>query len=474
LGGVSSPYRHRIVTIGDRNIVLTGFEGTGKTTIGRLLADRLGFRWVDTDQLVESRHGPIPDVFARRGEAAFRALERAVSQELAGYGRLVVSTGGGLMLDSDNAVLLGAGDRVFCLVAEPDTILGRIGSGAARPLLEGFDAARVEELPAARAPLYARFRQVPTDGRSPAAIVDRILAELATGPGRQPSGSMFLVGRGISHSLSPAMWNHLFAGLAIDVDYGLRDVTAEDLPGVLAEVMSGSVVAANVTMPHKAWAAGAADVRTREVESTGAANLLQLRDGRLFAANTDVVGARRLLRHRGPFEAVTVLGAGGTAAAMLQSLIGVARSVVVVNRTAATAERLATAHAHGFDHIEAAPWTSRHQATARADLLVNTTPFVDEPPVDLERLPVAAHVYDVVYRSHPTALQRHALERGNPLCDGLTHLAAQAIAALGIVGIDPRHAPRLVRGLERAAHRRVMAWGHPMASAGHTEPLPGS
>ncbi len=61
----------------DANVVLTGFMGTGKTTVGRLLADRLGFEFVDTDQLIEQRHGPIPLIFREHGEGEFRRLERA-------------------------------------------------------------------------------------------------------------------------------------------------------------------------------------------------------------------------------------------------------------------------------------------------------------------------------------------------------------------------------------------------------------
>src|SRR5690606_6565646 len=101
-----------------RNVVLTGFMGTGKTTVGRLLAERLGFEFVDTDALITERHGPIPEIFARDGEAAFRQFERALAAELAERSGLVVSTGGRLMLDPASAAALGNGAAVFCLTAE--------------------------------------------------------------------------------------------------------------------------------------------------------------------------------------------------------------------------------------------------------------------------------------------------------------------------------------------------------------------
>lgn len=119
-----------------RNVVLTGFMGTGKTTIGRLLASRLGFEFVDTDAVIVERHGSIPAIFAERGEGAFRRMERDVADELAGRRGLVVATGGRMLVDAVNAERLGGTGDVFCLVASVDTILERVdadGAAAVRP-----------------------------------------------------------------------------------------------------------------------------------------------------------------------------------------------------------------------------------------------------------------------------------------------------------------------------------------------------
>jgi shikimate kinase len=168
------------------NVVLTGFMGTGKSTVGRLLAARLGYGFVDTDTVIEERHGPIPAIFAERGEGEFRRLEREVAAELAERDGLVVSTGGRLLLDAVNAETLQRTGRVFCLAATVDTILGRVAPGGravGRPLLEGHDAReRIAALLAERADGYGAFEQVVTDGRSPADIVDEI-EELLAGPG---------------------------------------------------------------------------------------------------------------------------------------------------------------------------------------------------------------------------------------------------------------------------------------------------
>lgn len=160
-----------------RNVVLTGFMGTGKTTVGRVLAARLGAAFVDTDAVVEERHGPIPAIFADRGEAAFRDLEREVASELAQRSGLVVATGGRLMVDPVNAEQLGRTGRVICLTATPDTILERIGAQIeTRPMLAGGDArSRIESLLSERSAAYRQFVQVATDGRTVDEIVDEII-----------------------------------------------------------------------------------------------------------------------------------------------------------------------------------------------------------------------------------------------------------------------------------------------------------
>jgi len=161
-----------------RNIVLTGFMGTGKTTIGVLLAERLGLTFVDTDATIEERDGPIAEIFADRGEAAFRAMEHALAIELSASHGMVISTGGAMMLNPDNVAALTAHGDVFCLTATTDDILERVSSGAdpiVRPLLAVADPRRrIDELLRERAAAYAQFPQVDTTGQSPEHIAGEI------------------------------------------------------------------------------------------------------------------------------------------------------------------------------------------------------------------------------------------------------------------------------------------------------------
>jgi len=163
-----------------RNIVLTGFMGTGKSTIGRMLAARLGLKLIDTDALITQSHGPIPLIFEEYGESGFRDIERAVGRDLATYHGHVISTGGRFMLDEQNAELLSRDNRVFCLVADLEVIVERVlRKPERRPMLQVPNPReRVIELLEERAEGYARFESVHSDAGPPHKVVDDIVSRL--------------------------------------------------------------------------------------------------------------------------------------------------------------------------------------------------------------------------------------------------------------------------------------------------------
>ncbi len=161
------------------NIVLTGFMGTGKTTVGRVLASKLGMEFVDTDELIESRHGPIAEIFAEQGEARFRSIEKDVAEELGERTGLVIATGGRMVLEPENRDELSRNGRIFCLVATPEEIYDRVVNDDTRrdrPLLQVEDPRqRIVELLAERRDEYARFQQVATGHAEPDVIADEII-----------------------------------------------------------------------------------------------------------------------------------------------------------------------------------------------------------------------------------------------------------------------------------------------------------
>jgi shikimate kinase / 3-dehydroquinate synthase len=162
-----------------RDVFLTGFMGTGKTTVGRILAVRYGLQFLDLDEEVERRAGrSASDIFASEGEAAFRLLEAAVLRELIeGEGR-VIATGGGTLLSDRNRSLLQSDQSVICLTCGPDEIERRLGAGIDRPLLQPDPAHRIEELLEQRWTEYEGFEQVDTTGRAPEVVADDVALRL--------------------------------------------------------------------------------------------------------------------------------------------------------------------------------------------------------------------------------------------------------------------------------------------------------
>ncbi len=163
------------------HLILTGFMATGKTEVGRRLARALDRVFVDTDGLVEAEAGcAVAEVFAREGEAGFRARERKAIERACALGDAVIATGGGALVDPENRRRLFAAGPVVCLTATPEEIVRRIGDAASRPLLasaNGDRLARVRALLAERAPIYAlATHTVDTTGLEPGEVVERVRA----------------------------------------------------------------------------------------------------------------------------------------------------------------------------------------------------------------------------------------------------------------------------------------------------------
>lgn len=166
-----------------KHLVLVGLMGAGKTTVGERCAERLGRAFVDTDALVETVTGhTVSELFDRFGEPRFRQEEhRAVEDACASPEPLVISCGGGAVMDARNRATLRASGFVVWLTASPETLAGRIGPGDERPLLRGSPAIALAQLAEARADIYSAVAhaRVETEGRSITAVADAVVEEYA-------------------------------------------------------------------------------------------------------------------------------------------------------------------------------------------------------------------------------------------------------------------------------------------------------
>ena len=173
-------------------VLLIGMMGAGKSTVGRLLADRLGWPYWDSDEQVEAHTGhSVPEIFAARGEAAFRAEEAlALVEATTGDGPAVLSVAGGAVLDADNRQRIKRAGLVVWLRGSVATLARRVGSGQGRPLLSGDPEAALARLLVEREPLYEQLADlvVDVDQLDAEAAVEKIQAVLragAPGPGRE-------------------------------------------------------------------------------------------------------------------------------------------------------------------------------------------------------------------------------------------------------------------------------------------------
>ena len=164
-----------------KNIVLVGFMGTGKSTVGKVLAKKLGRALVDVDQRIEQKQNRrIADIFEKEGESAFRRLEKQTVCEVASGSDLVITTGGGAVVDADNLASLKANGIVIALEATPQTITQRVKDTRHRPLLKSNDVlGEVRRLLEQRRPYYDKADlKFATDGKTAAQVADEILAKL--------------------------------------------------------------------------------------------------------------------------------------------------------------------------------------------------------------------------------------------------------------------------------------------------------
>lgn len=167
-------------------IVLVGFMGSGKSTVGKILSEKLSVPFVDLDSVVVERAGmSIPEIFRKKGESEFRKIEReALISELLKEGSFVLSTGGGAPAYSDNMEIINRFALSFFLYADFETLYGRISEDRNRPLT-ALKKEELERLYTDRLPFYKKARfTVNTEGKTPEEVAEEIISLLSGGRDR--------------------------------------------------------------------------------------------------------------------------------------------------------------------------------------------------------------------------------------------------------------------------------------------------
>ncbi|MBU4228487.1 shikimate kinase [bacterium] len=164
-----------------KNIIITGFMGTGKSVVAQQLACKLKMEFIDMDRIIEERQGTsIADIFARYGEKYFRAQENKLVKELSQKENRVIATGGGTLLSSDNARILDQRGQIICLYADSQTIYNRVKRKNDRPLLKGENVLNeIDHLLEERKKIYANIKwKIDTTNLNIQEVTDKIIALL--------------------------------------------------------------------------------------------------------------------------------------------------------------------------------------------------------------------------------------------------------------------------------------------------------
>jgi shikimate dehydrogenase len=426
-----------------KRIVLTGFRGTGKSEIGKILASRLNLPLLDTDAQVEAKSGrSIPSIFHEDGEERFRIMEREIIASLP-PDNVIISTGGGAVIDPKNMEHLRRQSVLVLLIADIEAIEQRLAKSPRPPLTSLPLREEISTLMDRRRQHYYASADfcVDTSETTPEVAADKVLHFLNEGKssltqrttalqffktGRIPplalqklenvligknrdpqTRIMGVAGYPCAHSKSPALFNALFEQYGLNYHYTwFEDPEIAEIMKIARCVDAKGL---SVTIPFKTDVMEYVDeVDEHASQPIGAVNTVVFACGTAIGYNTDWLGVRKPLVHMKGTKAV-LLGAGGVAAAAAYALVDLDMDVTILNRTPATAKTLANRFG-----CKSAEWDAFDRI--KPDLVVNATPLGMEPdtrsPLREDQILPDMTVYDLVYTPPETPLIQAARKKG--------------------------------------------------------------
>lgn len=417
------------------NIVLIGMRGSGKSTTGKILAEKLKRDPVEMDELIAQRAGlSIAEIVARHGWGKFRDAEAEIAKEVAGLDNRIIVTGGGVVTREENIRELKRNGILVWLDAGADELARRIGRDTTRPPLvsgrtPGDD---IEMTLKERLPLYQKAADltVSTENKTPEAIAGEIIGSLLT-RGINPVSDgktkiCCVVGDPVAHSFSPLIHNAGHKALGLDFIY--VPFRAANLKQALDNIRALGIHGASVTTPHKATVVRHLDSIDDAAREIGAVNTIVNDNGRLNGYNTDCAAAIKALEETIALKGkkAVLVGAGGAASAIAFGLKKKGMELVILDQTVGKARKLAR-----LVNAEASGGLEQLTLVSTADILINATsvgmwPEIDKSIIPEELLHNRLTVFDIVYNPGETKLLRDAREKGSAIIYGYRMFLYQA------------------------------------------------
>lgn len=415
-----------------KNIVLIGMRGSGKTTIAKLLSKKLNKAYLELDNVLVKKMGlSIPKIVEKYGWDYFREKESEIVNEIPLEESVIISTGGGAILNPENIKALKTNGVLIYLDTGIKTLSKRVGTDSNRPSLTNKDNLEDElkEVLRKREDIYKKAADliIKTDSLTAEQTAEKIISLLE----RNIQKICLVIGDPVNHSLSPLMHNAGYKALRIGDKfiYKKTRVKIEDLKKFINSIRSLQIRGVSLTMPHKLKVMQYLDYIDAIAAKIGAVNTIVNDDGVYKGYNTDWLGIIT------PLEKITnlygkkvaILGAGGAAKAAVFGFTKMGARVTIFNRSLDKAKSLADEFLCDFAGFE------NLAEIKNMDIIFNATALGMKPDVNKSPLPkhfIEKHhiIFDAIYSPYQTRLLKDAKEKGATIIHGIEMLLYQGTA----------------------------------------------